>query len=195
MYIIKQFFNTLIFIFLAFNCLAADLKPYENYLNNITSFVADFTEVGEEGNVRTGIFYLSRPGRFRWQYHPPTPFLIVANGSLLTYHDMELNQKTYLSLNNNLAGFLIKKHISFTDGVKIVGSKQGAGLTHITIVAENKPTAEKITLVFSDKPILLKQLEVFDANQHLTVVNFYNIRDNMLLDKSLFIIKNVEKKL
>lgn len=69
---------------------AAELKRVENYLNSISTIVADFTQVAPDGTLASGKFYLKRPGKMRWQYEPPTPVLIILNDWHFIYYDYEL---------------------------------------------------------------------------------------------------------
>ncbi len=105
-----------------------DIQKIEQYLNNITTLTAPFEQEDSTGGKASGIFYLARPGRLRWDYEPPTPILIVAKGSLVAYYDKELDEVSHVSLDDTLAGFLTRKNISFgDDGVKIAGFEKKNG--------------------------------------------------------------------
>ncbi|MBV8938250.1 MAG: outer membrane lipoprotein carrier protein LolA, partial [Alphaproteobacteria bacterium] len=41
------------------------LKRVEDYLNGITTIVADFTQVAPDGSLAGGKFFLKRPGKMR----------------------------------------------------------------------------------------------------------------------------------
>ena len=43
-------------------------------------------------NVATGKFYLMRPGKMRIEYDQPLEILIIVNGKVLTYQDLELEK-------------------------------------------------------------------------------------------------------
>ena len=60
---------------------AADLERIQDYLNGITTVTADFTQVAPDGSLTGGKFFLKRPGKMRWQYSPPTPLLMIADGT------------------------------------------------------------------------------------------------------------------
>ncbi|WP_310497447.1 outer membrane lipoprotein carrier protein LolA [Sandarakinorhabdus sp.] len=70
---------------------AATLDDVAASLRAMTSLSADFTQVGADGRVLTGKFYLARPGKVRFQYDK-AKLLIVANGRLLSFVDYEVNQ-------------------------------------------------------------------------------------------------------
>ncbi len=85
-----------------------DLKRIEIYLNNMKTLRAGFLQVSSNGSLATGKLFLSRPGKMRFEYDPPAPILMIADGVFLIYIDKELEQVTHLWLDNTLVGFLVK---------------------------------------------------------------------------------------
>jgi outer membrane lipoprotein carrier protein len=82
---------------------ADGLGDLENFLRSARTARADFTQVvtppareGQPARSKTssGTFEFQRPDRFRFQYRKPFEQLIVADGSTLWMHDVDLNQVT-----------------------------------------------------------------------------------------------------
>ena len=65
----------------------ADVAQIETYLNGVKSLKARFTQVAGDGGVSQGTAWLERPGRMRFQYDPPAPFLLIAAHGQLIFHD------------------------------------------------------------------------------------------------------------
>lgn len=62
---------------------AAKLDKLSAYLNAIHTLKSNFVQLGPEGDMVQGEFSLSRPGKLRFSYNPPSPVLIVAtDGSI-----------------------------------------------------------------------------------------------------------------
>ena len=57
------------------------VQKAESYLNSLKTLKANFTQMAQwnQTNV-TGDFYLSRPGKLRFDYDPPVEDFIVADG-------------------------------------------------------------------------------------------------------------------
>lgn len=53
-----------------------------------------FDERGQLKQKSSGMVFVQRPGRFRWQYSAPNTHLIVADGKNVWEHDIELEQVT-----------------------------------------------------------------------------------------------------
>ncbi|MBN9543800.1 MAG: outer membrane lipoprotein carrier protein LolA, partial [Alphaproteobacteria bacterium] len=159
------------------------------YLNSLKSIAAEFIQVAADGTNSDGMFFLSRPGKLRWQYNPPTPILIVINGKKLIYYDYELNEISYTNTHDVLGSFLTAERIDFSD--KMVKSEVIAknNIIRVTLIHKTK-TDEKMVMIFKDNPLELKKMEFYDANGQMTSVSFHNAKYNHKIDDELFVVKN-----
>ena len=71
----------------------------KSFLAKATTLQADFTQVqvDEKGNLgkrSTGVFYLQRPGKFRWNYQKPYNQEIVSGAGKVWFYDKDLEQVT-----------------------------------------------------------------------------------------------------
>lgn len=75
----------------------------ERYLAASGSLKAEFEQLqfaadGREQRRATGLFYLRRPDRFRWEYLEPEPQLIVCDGRDIYVYEQDLEQVTIRTL-------------------------------------------------------------------------------------------------
>jgi len=172
----------------------ASLERVQGYLTNLTTLKADFTQTAPDGSLTTGTFYLKRPGKMRWEYAPPTPVLIVSNGSELVYFDKELEQVTYVPMASTMAGFLAEKNIRFDGPVGIEQLSEANGVIRITLSQREKPDEGKLTLELVDKPMLLRNMVIRDASNQVTHVALNNAKFGIKLDNELFVFRDPRKK-
>jgi len=166
---------------------AEALKKAEAYLNSVTTLKSRFVQVNPDGGNYDGDLYISRPGRMRLVYDPPTPMLMVADGKFLIYIDTQMNDASHLDLNDTPAGLILKENLSFSDpSVKLIEVKRGPGTLEITAAMAKDPGMGKLTLVFSDAPFELRQWRVVDAQNKEVVVTLENAQKGVSLDRSLF---------
>ncbi|MBY0431339.1 MAG: outer membrane lipoprotein carrier protein LolA, partial [Rhodospirillales bacterium] len=78
----------------------ADVQRVEDYLNGITTLQARFLQASPNGATAEGTAYISRPGKMRLAYDPPSPILVVADGRMLVYYDSELKETSYAPLDS-----------------------------------------------------------------------------------------------
>lgn len=172
-----------------------DLKRLSDYLNGISSIVADFSQVAPDGSLASGKFFLKRPGKMRWQYDPPTPVLMVANGGEMVYYDYDLQQVSHIPLDSTLANFLAQEKIDLTDKfVQIEDLNKTPGMMRLTLKQTDKPEAGKLTLEFSDMPLQLRNMVITDSQGQTTTVALQNAQYGGELDNKLFVFKDPRKR-
>ncbi len=166
----------------------------QQYLSGLTTIISDFTQTAPDGTLTSGKFFLERPGKMRWQYNPPTPILMVSNGSELVYYDYELEQSSHIPLDQTLIGFLAQEHIRFDKMVGIVELSVQTGAIRITLAQREKPDDGELMLEFSDSPLLLRNMVIRDATKQVTTVSLNNARFGLKMDSELFVFREPGKK-
>ena len=91
-----------------------DLDRIESYLEEIVTLRANFVQVSSNGEVSNGMFFLKKPGFFRFQYSPPSQILIIADGTFLSYIDHEIDEIRHMFLSSTPLGFLANEKAMFT---------------------------------------------------------------------------------
>lgn len=164
----------------------ADVARVEEYLNGIRTLSARFMQISENGGTAEGKLYLSRPGKLRLEYDPPVPILMVASGSFLVHYDKELKAVTHLPIDSTPAGLLVRERIALSGDVTVTKVERGPGSLRVTLVQSKDPQAGRITLVFSERPFVLSNWQVTDAQGSMTRVALIEPRTGMPLDPALF---------
>jgi outer membrane lipoprotein-sorting protein len=162
------------------------------YLENLKSFTADFTQISPDGSLSKGKFFLSKPARIRWQYITPLPLVIVMNKKLITMYDYELDEVTYTKSDNVLGSFLANEKINFGEDLLIKNYKQQNNYLYLTVTApHNKQMPGDLVMIFQIKPLSLKKLEFIDSNNDKTSIIFENIIHDIELSKNIFVIEEL----
>lgn len=171
----------------------AVLEKAAAYLNGIDTMQARFLQVDGRGGVAEGDLYIDRPGKMRLQYDPPTPVLIVADGTFVIYVDLELDEPSYLDIDDTPAGFLLDPQWSFTDeSVEVRSVRVEPGVLEITAADADDPTAGELTFVFSEGPFELRQWKVKDAQSREVTVTLYDTQLGVELDSNLFEYEEID---
>lgn len=169
----------------------AQVVKLQEYLNAISTMRARFMQVTSQGNFAQGEFLLSRPGRMRIEYDPPVPVLIVSNGSMVMYKDKELDQLSYVPLSSLPASMFIGEKVNFFgDDLMITDFEQSKGVMRITLQRSEDPMEGSLSLVFQDRPLMLKKWAVVDAQGITTTVSLLGPQFGESLDDALFKVEN-----
>jgi len=158
----------------------------ERYLNSITTLHARFLQVSPTGDLARGTILMSRPGKLRIDYDPPVPVLIVTEGKWLMLYDKELESSSYTSLKDSLAGFLVRPKIRFSGDVKVRTLHKANKVIRVTIAQRESPENGVLTLVFSEKPLILRQWAIIDGRGGATRVTLENPVFNQIIEAKAF---------
>ncbi len=170
---------------------ATKIAEIEKYLNGIKNLSADFVQETSEGKIAKGKFYLSRPGKMRVEYNGEPQVLVVVNDSVLSYHDLELDEISNISTNTTPASFLTRSNISFAaKDVEITEFREFDDKIKISVLKKNRKEAGEFSIIFSANPIAFVKMEVKNDLDQLIVVTLSNLTFPERLASRLFVIKN-----
>ena len=164
----------------------ADLARVEQYLNGLRSLRARFLQIAPDGRTSGGQVWLMRPGRLRFQYDPPAPFLLVASGGLLVFHDSQLKQTSNIPVSSTPLGILLRDQATLSGDVTVTGIHRQPGQLQISLVRTATPADGTLTLIFSEDPLQLRQWTVLDAQRQETRVTLFNVQPGGDFDPKLF---------
>jgi len=169
---------------------APETQKYENYLNSLKTLSGEFIQVNSKGQKASGTIQISRPGKMRLDYNPPSSLLIVSDGKWLITYDKEAQETSYVSLENTPASFILRPHIRFSGDVAVIGIVPKGEETEISLVRKDEPDTGYLSLVFKEHPVSLKEWSVVDAQGVETRVGLSNIQTNIKLPPELFMIES-----
>ena len=164
----------------------ADLARIEAYLNGLHAMRARFLQIAPDGGVSEGNLWLQRPGRMRFEYDPPAPFLMVAGSGNGMFYDKQLKQVSYFPLSSTPLGILLAENIRLSGEVTVTGMQRLPGQVQVTLVRTGAPGDGSLTLVFADDPLTLRQWVVMDPQQRETRVSLFNAAVGGSFDQKLF---------
>lgn len=164
----------------------AAVTRVERFLNDIKTMQARFVQVSSNGAYAEGELYVDRPGRMRFDYDPPTPVLMIANGLTLLYYDEELKEATFLPLWETPLWFLIRDEVRLDNNLEVVEIEEAMGTLRVSLRDPDAPEGGTVTLVFSDGPLALRKWEVVDPQGIRTQVSLVNPVYGEEIDPDLF---------
>ena len=163
-----------------------ELQRIAAYLDGIRTMTADFRQVADNGAVSSGRLWVMRPGRMRFEYNPPSPIVLLADARSVYYWDKQLGQTSKYPLRDTPAWFFLRDPISFGPDVVVTRFQHVGDVVRVTVVESARPDAGSLTLVFTDRPLALRQWTVVDQQGKVTQVSLSNLQFGMALDPRLF---------
>ncbi|MDD1620017.1 MAG: outer membrane lipoprotein chaperone LolA [Methylococcaceae bacterium] len=171
----------------------AQLKAF---LHSSASLSADFKQVsfdksGNPAQSSVGKFYLSRPGKFRWNYQKPFEQEIVSNGGKVWFYDTDLEQVTVKKLDDSLGStpaLLLTGQVDIEEKFKLEEQGSEDQMNWVKLSPKNEESGFKYILIGLNAG-QLGGMELSDNFGQLTRIYFSNIQINPALDDSLFNFK------
>ncbi len=165
---------------------AATLRKIEHSLNAIHSMTSDFIQRAPDGSVAGGKLYLERPGKLRFDFGDDAPFLVVSNGSLLTFVDYEVKQVNRWPIKKTPLGILVDDEIKFDSAIEIPDIIYFAGLVKVPVIDPKRQEYGYIILIFEESTMELRAWESVDAQGYTTRVALVNPEYNVEIDNKYF---------
>jgi len=160
------------------------------YLQGLKSVTGRFTQASFNGATSTGVFYLQRPGKARFQYDPPAQMVVVSDGYNVSVVDGRLKTHDQYPLGRTPLVILLARQVRLDRGVVVTQVLQGPDGFSITARDGSKEAAGRITLNFSNDPISLRGWDVIDAQGRETKVTLGPLTVAGDLDPNLFVIQD-----
>jgi outer membrane lipoprotein-sorting protein len=158
-----------------------------NYLSSVQTLTGNFVQVGPDGGRTQGGFYISKPGRVRFEYDDPSPIELIADGSSVVVRDRRLATQDVYPLSQTPLRFLLAERVDLTKDTHVVSAY--ADDVFVTVVVEEKNGivgTSRLMIMFSAKDMQLKQWTVTDPQGYDTTVAVYNLDTSKRPDPSLF---------
>lgn len=168
----------------------ADLTRISNYLNGISTMQGSFVQVGPDGDLSQGLFFMRRPGRIRFEYQPPNPALIVADGFWVGVYDTIDNTLDRFPLSETPLDLLLRDRVDLRREGAIRSIERSSGQLRILALDPDAPDQGSITMIFNDNPLELTQWIVVDGQGLATTVALSETRRNVKIDARKFFIED-----
>lgn len=148
-----------------------------------------FDELGKEKQTSHGLFYLSRPGKFRWYYQKPFIQEIVSNSGKVWFYDADLEQVTIKKLDKSMGStpaLLLSGEVELDAEFTLESQGENEGLLWIKLLPKSEESSFKYVLIGLEKGVL-GAMELSDNFGQLTRVYFSEVELNPELEEKEFV--------
>ena len=157
------------------------------YLSGVRQLHGKFVQVGPDGGRSEGEFYLQKPGKVRFDYNPPSPIELIADGSSVVVRDRKLATQDLYPLSQTPLRFLLADRIDLLRDTNLIGVY--ADDVFVTVVIEERQIiagTHRLMLMFGAQDYQLRQWTVTDPQGLDTTVAVYNLDSKQQPDPNMF---------
>ncbi|BBL70259.1 outer membrane lipoprotein chaperone LolA [Methylogaea oryzae] len=171
-------------------------SPVDRLMRSIDSsktLQADFTQVSvdELGSPRhkaTGVFYLQKPGKFRWDYAKPYKQQVITSNGKVWFYDVDLEQVTVKRMDKAIGStpaLLLTGQVSLKDNFTLEQQGEDEGITWVKLLPKGEESTFKYVTIGLQGDVL-SGMELADNFGQLTRIYFSNVKSGGKLDPALF---------
>ena len=175
----------LIFIFSAEVTLPKNksIKLIKDYLGDIKTLQAEFSQTNHTEDIMTGIFFLKKPGKIRLSYDPPQNLQIVSKQQAVLIFDPKNGGSGPLTypLHSTPLSFLIKNDLSLF----INENGESLELGNLIIFKVRNPQYN-LSIEFNKNPVSLLGWEFENQMGELIKIRLNNIYKNKYISDEIF---------
>ena len=160
-------------------------------LNAVQRLQGRFLQQAPGGARATGMFYMQRPGKLRFQYDPPATMLIVSDGSVVAMRDTQLRTTERTPLRSTPLNLILGRQINLERDARILRVSRAGPWLMVTARDRAGQTDGQITLQFFGDQAELRSWDVIDATGARTRITLSGVTQPASFDPSLFRLEDV----
>lgn len=166
------------------------LPEISAYLNDLKTLKAEFVQLNEDGTTSTGLLYLRRPGKMRFEYNAPDEGLVLVEANTVAIFDKKSNQRaeTY-PLRRTPLSIILARNVDLSRAKMVTAHDYDGTATIVTAQDPERPEIGNIQLKFTGNPVQLRQWVTQDSSGGQTTVILGAVDRDLSLPGRLFSIE------
>ena len=159
------------------------------YMNSFMTLQGEFTQISPKGNVSKGVMFISKPGKLRFEYAPPNPFLLVSDGKWVTLKNRAKEKGDQFPLSATPLRLVVSQKIDLLQEANILGFEQADGIDSVLLEDRDGTLGGQLVLIFDETLNQLQQWIIIDGKGRRTTVSLANLESGVQIDPKLFVVK------
>lgn len=168
---------------------ADTVNRISEFINSFTTLQGDFTQVSPQGTVSKGKMFISKPGKMRFDYAAPNPFLIVSDGKWVTLKNRAKEKGDQFPLSATPLRLVVSSRVDLLRETNILDFEKSDGVASVLLEDKKGSVSGKIVLVFDENQNQLQQWVVIDGKGRKTTVTLDKLKMGVDVDPKLFVVK------
>lgn len=158
----------------------------ERAINAIRSAQGRFVQFASNGESAEGSLFIQRPGKLRFEYDPPNPIMILADGTWVMQVDRELEEVAHQRLKRSVMYFLLEDYVDFTKGINLIDVERLVDTTMITIERQGYEDQGYLTLFVDPQNAALQGWQTLDKQGERVTVQLQSMTYGVDQPETLF---------
>jgi outer membrane lipoprotein-sorting protein len=149
-----------------------------------------FTQIDPQNSPSSGLFYIDRPGKVRFEYTSPEPMFIVSDGTTVSIEEPKRNAYDAIPLASTPLHLFLRSNIDLRKDGSVTDVTSSNGFHFVTLVDKSGEAEGKMILQFRATDFALIGWRQVDGTGAETKVQLMDIKQNVPLKASLFVVRD-----
>ncbi len=149
-----------------------------------------FTQIDPQNSPSSGVFYIDRPGKVRFEYNSPEPMFIVSDGTTVSIEEPKRNAYDAIPLASTPLHLFLRSNIDLRKDGSVTDVTSSNGFHFVTLVDKSGEAEGKMILQFRATDFALIGWRQVDGTGAETKVQLQDIKQNVPLKASLFVVRD-----
>ena len=172
----------------------AAVQQLNEFINGVKYMRGDFAQISPTGKLARGVFFISKPGKMRFEYAPPVPLMIVSDGKWVMIKNKNKENGDTGPLSKTPLRIVLSDNVDLLKDAKIVSVEDADGITSVTLEDKsNGFDGGQLVLAFDRARNELQQWVVIDGKGRRTTVTLENVVMGEAPDPKLFVVKFTQR--
>ncbi len=164
------------------------VKRISGYFNDLKQMRGIFVQTDPDKTRTRGRFYVLKPGKFRFDYAPPSRKIMASDGRLLRIKEPDQANEDAVELDNTPFRMLLKANVDLLRDARILDVQESEDLVVIALQDRSPDAPGRVQLIFTKKPAFdLKEWVVRDPQGLETKVEVGEVNKTDPVDPKLFV--------
>jgi len=165
------------------------LNEISRYLNNLKTAQAEFTQVNADGTISTGVVYIHRPNRVRFEYKGSKTLVLASAGQVAVYDGKTRSAPQQYPLSKTPLSLILAPNVNLGQARMVTAHAEKKNTTVVTAQDPQHPEYGNIQMVFTANPTQLRQWVVTDDAGKRTTVILGDMKTGVSIPPSKFAIQ------
>ena len=165
------------------------INKVSGFFNGFRTLTGQFVQVGPRGNVSNGTFYISKPGKMRFEYNPPSPYLIVSDGTWVVIQNKKNKRTDHYPLSSTPLKLVLGEDVDLTKEARVLDVASAEGSITLTLASKNRSVPGQLQIVYNEATASVEQWAIVDGEGRRTTVSLSELKVGGEYNSALFKVK------
>ena len=176
--------SLLIFAITTTSVTAVDLNTIEAYLNSVQTLKAKFIQINNDGSQSSGMIWLEKPGKLRFEYDEPSSLLVVSNSGFTAVIDRLSNTPPQRYFTKNIPlSFMVEENVNLSEKEISFALTESEDTIQLDIFKDRLESERELSIKFNIDPFTISGWTVQTPTGENITVNLLDTEFNLKLSE------------